>query len=180
MIAYRRVQPQETPQLQDTPRPSPGSGQLLIKVEGFGLCHTDSGLVRRTKTEWADTQPLFTRGHEVADWVADIGEGFVGLKSGEPVEQSPTLKTRIATLARLDRLMLVGAALKTVPLGLHEVPWGAQFATSLNGGTLNLREVIELARLGRIETLEDRYPLSRVEDGYNDLRNGKNFTAGRY
>src|SRR5262245_66314108 len=84
-----------------------------------------------------------------------------------------TLKTGVAALARLGRRTLVGAALKTVPFGLHEVPWGAQLATSMNGGTVNLREVIELARLGRIETIEDRYPLSRVDDGYNDLRNGK-------
>ena len=84
-----------------------------------------------------------------------------------------TLKTGVAALARLGRLTLVGAALKTVPFGLHEVPWGAELTTSLNGGTVNLREVIELARLGRIETIEDRYPLSRVTDGYNDLKNGK-------
>ena len=334
MIAYRLVQPQEPPQLQDVPRPSPGSGQLLIKVGGCGLCHTDLGLMRRTKTEWADTQPPFTLGHEVAGWVAEIGQGVVGFKSGEPVAvlplwgscghcppcrrgeenfchylsrmmgagigfdggladyivaearftvpmgdldpvlaapltdaglttytaikpalpslvpgstavvigvgglgllavqflrslcaarviaadtdeahlqlakshgadhviqsdaqtaakireitsgagatfvldcvgAEPTLKTGIAALATLGRLTLVGAALKTVPFGLHEVPWGAQLATSLNGGTVNLREVIELARLGRIETIEDRYPLGRVEDGYNDLRNGK-------
>jgi alcohol dehydrogenase, propanol-preferring len=84
-----------------------------------------------------------------------------------------TLKTGVAALARLGRLTLVGAALKTVPFGLHEVPWGAQLATSMNGGTVNLREVIELARLGRIESIEDRYPLSRVDDAYNDLKNGK-------
>ena len=70
-------------------------------------------------------------------------------------------------------MTLVGAALKTVPFGLHEVPWGAQLATSMNGGTVNLREVIELARLGRIETIEDRYPLSRVVDAYRDLVGGK-------
>jgi D-arabinose 1-dehydrogenase-like Zn-dependent alcohol dehydrogenase len=43
----------------------------------------------------------------------------------------------------------------------------------MNGGTVNLREVIELARLGRIEMIEDRYPLSHVGDAYSDLRNGK-------
>lgn len=91
----------------------------------------------------------------------------------ECVGAEPTLKTGISALARLGRLTLVGAALKTVPFGLHEVPWGAQLATSLNAGTVNLREVIELARLGRIETIEDRYPLSRVDDGYRDLRDGK-------
>jgi propanol-preferring alcohol dehydrogenase len=75
MIAYRLVKPQEPPQLQDVPRPSPGSGQLLIKVGGCGLCHTDLGLMRRTKTDWADMQPPFTLGHEVAGWVAEIGPG---------------------------------------------------------------------------------------------------------
>jgi len=334
MIAYRLVQPQEPPQLQDVPRPSPGAGQILIKVGGCGLCHTDIGLMARTKAEWFDTLPPFTLGHEIAGWVEEIGQGVVGFKSGEPVAVVPvwgscghcapcrrgeenfcyyisrligagvgfdgglaeyvvvdarfavpmgdfdpvlaapltdaglttytaikpalqslvpgstavvigvgglgllavqflrtlcsarviavdndqrhlelakqhgaddtmpsdastaeqirsltsgagatfildcvgaegTLKTGVAALARLGRLTLVGAALKTVPFGLHEVPWGAQLATSMNGGTVNLREVIELARLGRIETIEDRYPLSRVDDGYNDLRNGK-------
>jgi alcohol dehydrogenase, propanol-preferring len=40
MIAYRLVQAQEPPWFQDVPRPSPGPGQLLIKVGGCGLCHT--------------------------------------------------------------------------------------------------------------------------------------------
>ena len=334
MIAYRLIQPQQPPELQDVPKPSPGAGQLLIKVGGCGLCHTDIGLMARTKAEWSDTPPPFTLGHEIAGWVAEIGQGVVGFKSGEPVavvpvwgscghcppcrrgeenfcyyisrligagigfngglaeyiivearfavpmgdfdpvlaapltdaglttytaikpalsslvpgstavvigvgglgllavqflrtlssarviavdsdqkhlelakqhgadntlpsdastaEQirgitagagatfvldcvgaEPTLKTGIAALARQGRLTLVGAALKTVPFGLHEIPWGAQLATSLNGGTVNLREVIELARFGRIETIVDRYPLNRADDGYRDLKNGQ-------
>jgi propanol-preferring alcohol dehydrogenase len=334
MIAYRLLEPQEPPQLQDVAKPSPGPGQLLIKVGGCGLCHTDIGLMARTQEEWFNTPPPFTLGHEIAGWVGEIGQGVVGFKSGEPVAVVPvwgscghcppcrrgeenfcyyisrltgaglgfdgglaeyvvvdarfavpmgdfdpvlaapltdaglttytaikpalpslspgstavvigvgglgllavqflrtlcsarvvgvdndqkhlelakqhgadctmpsdgsmverirtytsgagatfildcvgaeaTLKTGVAALARLGRLTLVGAALKTVPFGLHEVPWGAQLATSMNGGTANLREVIELARLGRIETIEDRYPLNRVADGYADLRNGK-------
>jgi alcohol dehydrogenase, propanol-preferring len=333
MIAYRLVEPQEPPQLQDVPKPSPGAGQLLIKVGGCGLCHTDIGLMARTKAEWLNTQPPFTLGHEIAGWVGEIGQGVVGFKVGEPVAVVPvwgscghcppcrrgeenfcyyiarligagvgfdgglaeyvlvdarfavpmgdfdpvlaapltdaglttytaikpalpllapgstavvigvgglgllgvqflrtlcsarviavdndpthlalakqhgaddtlpsdastaeqirsltsgagatfildcvgaegTLKTAVAALARLGRLTLVGAALKTVPFGLHEVPWGAQLATSMNGGTVNLREVIDLARLGRIEIIEDRYPLSRVGDGYTALKNG--------
>jgi propanol-preferring alcohol dehydrogenase len=89
------------------------------------------------------------------------------------MRNTATLKTGIATLARLGRLTLVGAALTTVPFGLHEVPWGTQLATSLNGGTLNLREVIDLARLGRIETIEDRYPLTKAADADRDLVAGK-------
>ena len=84
-----------------------------------------------------------------------------------------TLKAGVAALARQGRLTLVGAALKTIPFGLHEIPPGAQLATSLNGGTANLREVIELARLGRIEMIEDRYPLSQVAEAYQALEAGK-------
>jgi len=32
MIAYRLLQPQEPPQLQEVPTPSPGAGQLLINL----------------------------------------------------------------------------------------------------------------------------------------------------
>jgi hypothetical protein len=46
MIAYRLIQLQEPPQLQDVPKPSPGAGQLFIKVGGCGLCHTDLSTVR--------------------------------------------------------------------------------------------------------------------------------------
>jgi alcohol dehydrogenase, propanol-preferring len=336
MIAYRLIQPQKPPQLQDLPKPSPASGQLLIKVGGCGLCHTDIAIMGKTKAQldkWHATPP-FTLGHEIAGWVAEIGQGVVGFKAGEPVAVVPvwgscghcppcrrgeenfcyyisalngagigfdgglaeyivaearfavpmgdfdpvlaapltdaglttytaikpalpslvpgttavvigvgglgllavqflrtlcsarviavdsdathlqlaqehgadntlpsdggtaeqirsltsgtganfildcvgaaaTLTTGVAGLARLGRLTLVGAALKTVPFGLHEVPWGAQLATSMNGGTVNLREVIDLARLGRIAIVEDRYPLSCVADAYRDLVAGK-------
>jgi propanol-preferring alcohol dehydrogenase len=336
MIAYRLLQPQQAPELQDVPKPSPGAGQLLIKVGGCGLCHTDIAIMDKTKAqldEWHATTP-FTLGHEVAGWIAETGQGVAGFKTGEPVAVVPvwgscghcppcrrgeenfcyyiaslagagvgfdgglaeyivvearfavpigdfdpvlaapltdaglttytaikpalpllapgstavvigvgglgllavqflrtlcsarviavdndeshlqmakehgadntlpsdsataeqirsltagtganfildcvgaegTLKTGVAALARLGRLTLVGAALKTIPFGLHEVPWGSQLATSINGGTVNLREVIELARIGRIETIEDRYPLTRVAEAYSDFKAGK-------
>jgi propanol-preferring alcohol dehydrogenase len=89
MLAYRLVQPQQPPELQEVRKPSPGSGQLLIKVGGCGLCHTDLGLMRRTKADWGDTLPPFTLGHEVAGWVAEVGQGVVGFKSGEPVAVVP-------------------------------------------------------------------------------------------
>ena len=89
MIAYRLLQPQQPPELQDMAKPSPGAGQLLIKVGGCGLCHTDIGLMSRTKAEWFDTPPPFTLGHEIAGWVSQIGQGVVGFKSGEPVAVVP-------------------------------------------------------------------------------------------
>ena len=91
MIAYRLLQPQQPPQLQDVVKPSPGAGQLLIRVGGCGLCHTDVAIMGKTKAqldEWHATPP-FTLGHEIAGWVADVGQGVVGFKTGEPVAVMP-------------------------------------------------------------------------------------------
>jgi len=165
----------------------PGSTAVVIGVGGLGLlavqflrslcaarviaADTDEAHLQLAKSHGADH--VIQSDAQTAANIREITSGAGATFVLDCVGAEPTLKTGIAALARLGRLTLVGAALKTVPFGLHEVPWGAQLATSLNGGTVNLREVIELARLGRIETIEDRYPLSRVEDGYNDLRNGK-------
>ena len=90
MIAYRMLRSQESPEFQDIPKPVAGSGQLLIKIGGCGLCHTDLGTVRRRSTnEWADTPPPFTMGHEVAGWIEEIGQGVIGFKTGEPVAVVP-------------------------------------------------------------------------------------------
>lgn len=333
MLAYRLLEPQQPPQLVDIPKPKPGPGEVLLRVAGCGLCHTDIGLMARTREQYAGMTIPFTLGHEVAGWIEALGEGVSGFKTGEPAAVVPlwgtcgqcvpchrgeenfcyyvkamtggglgfdgglaeymvaparyvvptddydpiqaapltdaglttytaikpalsalypgstavvigvgglgllavqflrtlcsarvvaldnnpdhldlakkygadeafasdgdaagrirdltdgagasfvldcvgaeaTLKTAVGSIARLGRVTLVGAALQTIPFGLHEVPWGVQLTTSLNGGTVNLREVIALAKLGRIQTLEERFPLPRVEDGYRALREG--------
>ncbi len=334
MKAFRLLEAERPPVLVDVPKPRAGSGQVLIKVGGAGLCHTDLALMRRTPAQWLDTPPPFTLGHEIAGWIDEIGPGVVGFRVGEAVAELPlwrtdgtcaacrrgeenlcpsysrlmgagvgfdggmaeyfltdaryvvhigdidpviaapltdaglttytaikpalpalvpgttavvigvgglgllavqflrslcsarviavdgssartqlakehgadftleaatsnsdavreftsgagaqfvldcvgveaTLKTAIGSLARGGKLTLVGAGGGLVPFGLHELPWGAQASTSLNGGSVNLAEVIELARIGRIKVPVDRYPLSRVEDAYRDLATGR-------
>ena len=109
MIAYRLLQPREPPRLQDVPKPSPQAGQLLIKVGGCGLCHTDIAIMGKTKAHrYWHTLPPFTLGHEVAGWVDDIGEGVVGFKPGEPVAVLPFGEA-------VDTVLLAGAA-KKIPV----------------------------------------------------------------
>jgi propanol-preferring alcohol dehydrogenase len=334
MKAFRLLEAEQPPVLVDMPEPKAGSGQIVIKVAASGLCHTDLGLMRRTKSQWADTPPPFTLGHEVAGWVSEVGPGVSGFRVGELVAELPlwgsdgtcpacrrgeenlcpsfgqfrgagvgfdggmaeymvtearfavhvgdmdpviaapltdaglttysaikpalpmlvpgttavvvgigglgllavqflrslcsarviavdsnrarlefakahgadvtvlsdasaaehirdltsgrgatfvlegvgvdaTLEMGIAVLARGGRLTLIGAAGGLAPFGLHELPWGAQLSTNLNGGSVNLVEVLELARLGRVKVEVDRYPLSRVAEAYADLAAGK-------
>jgi hypothetical protein len=53
------------------------------------------------------------------------------------------------------------------------VPPGAQLVTSLNGGSIALQEVVDLAALGRLKILVDRYPLTAAKQAYDDFEHGR-------
>ena len=71
------------------------------------------------------------------------------------------------------RLVMVGAGGGSVPFDFFKVPPGAQLVTSLNGGSIALMEVVELAALGRLKVLVDRYPLSAAKHAYDDFEHGR-------
>lgn len=64
--------------------PTPGPGQVLIKIAGAGACHSDLHLM-----EWPEGQVPwkvpFTIGHENTGWVEQLGAGVTGLSKGDAV-----------------------------------------------------------------------------------------------
>lgn len=92
-----------------------------------------------------------------------IGAAFVL----DCVGKDSTLATGVASLSWRGRLTMLGAG--SVPFDFFKMPPGAQFATSLNRGTVALKEIVDLAALGRIKSLADRYPLSAVKQAYDDF-----------
>ena len=62
--------------------PAPGAGQLRIKVEACGVCHSD-GLVRAAA--FPGVALPRTPGHEVAGRVDAVGEGVTTWKAGDRV-----------------------------------------------------------------------------------------------
>jgi len=77
MRAYRITEWAGPVLLTEVPVPVPGPGQVLLKVAGCGLCHSDLGMMQ-TPAEFGArlgwSMP-FTLGHEIAGWVAEIGPG---------------------------------------------------------------------------------------------------------
>jgi propanol-preferring alcohol dehydrogenase len=67
--------------IEDVPKPSPGPGQVLIKIGGAGVCHSDLHVME----EDLGFKPPFTLGHENAGWVAALGDGVTGFKDGDAV-----------------------------------------------------------------------------------------------
>ncbi|MGF6347600.1 MDR/zinc-dependent alcohol dehydrogenase-like family protein [Variovorax sp. W2I14] len=70
--------------LQRVPVPEPGPGQLLLKLEGSGVCA--SSLPLWEGREWFDyPQPAGAPGHEGWGRVAAVGEGVQGVAVGDRV-----------------------------------------------------------------------------------------------
>jgi threonine dehydrogenase-like Zn-dependent dehydrogenase len=71
--------------VREVPRPSPGPGEVLIRVRAAGICLSDVHLISGELAPIFLTGDEVTLGHEVAGEVAELGEGVTGAAIGERV-----------------------------------------------------------------------------------------------
>ncbi|HUE87290.1 MAG TPA: NAD(P)-dependent alcohol dehydrogenase [Vicinamibacterales bacterium] len=69
--------------IDDIPTPEPGPGEVLLRVEGAGFCHSDIH-VMDGEIQILPHMPL-TLGHENAGVVAEVGRGVTAVREGESV-----------------------------------------------------------------------------------------------
>src|ERR1700752_2758151 len=62
--------------------PKPGGGQVLIKVQAWGICHSD--VLTKEGALPGIQYPRFP-GHEVAGIIDEVGAGVSGCKKGQRV-----------------------------------------------------------------------------------------------
>jgi len=69
--------------IEELPIPTPGRGQVLVRVVASGVCHTD---VHAAGGDWPVKPTLpFVPGHEGAGYVVALGAGVTDLKAGDRV-----------------------------------------------------------------------------------------------
>lgn len=85
MKALRLTAWKQTPELVEVSDPTPGPGEVVVKVGGAGACHSDLHLMNEFDTGMVPFEPPFTLGHENAGWVEELGAGVTGLEVGEAV-----------------------------------------------------------------------------------------------
>jgi len=90
MLAYRLAQAQKQPEFQEVPEPHAGPGQVVVRVAGSGLCHTDLTVRSRDRNHWGDEPPPFTLGHEIAGWIEEVGTGVTRFQRGDTVAVNPS------------------------------------------------------------------------------------------
>ncbi len=69
--------------IEEIPTPSPGAGEVVVKVVGCGLCHTDLHYLDHGVKTFKD--PPLILGHEAAGTVSAIGTGVDGWGEGDRV-----------------------------------------------------------------------------------------------
>ena len=70
-------------ELQDRPVPEPGPGQVLVRMEACGLCHTD---IHAAHGDWpVKPTPPFVPGHEGVGVVERVGPGVTARQVGDRV-----------------------------------------------------------------------------------------------
>ena len=77
-LPYAKSRPLEIVEVDLAP---PGTGEVLVKIESAGICHSDLSVVNGTRPR---PLPLIL-GHESAGVVVEIGAGVKGLKVGDHV-----------------------------------------------------------------------------------------------
>ncbi|WEV63919.1 NAD(P)-dependent alcohol dehydrogenase [Bifidobacterium sp. ESL0732] len=74
------------PSLEEVEKPTPGPGEVLLKVAGAGCCHSDVSVFQEYDEALAKhehTEPSFILGHETSGWVEEVGQGVTGFKKGD-------------------------------------------------------------------------------------------------
>ncbi len=79
---YRKLE------LQDLPKPNPGPGEVLIRVEACGVCGSD---VHGYDGSTGRRIPPLVMGHEAAGIVADVGVGVTRFQAGQRVTFDSTV-----------------------------------------------------------------------------------------
>lgn len=82
-LQYRTIG--SRPELVEVPKPTPGPGEVLLKVTAAGACHSDEFIMGTSAEDYYFKPVPLTLGHEVAGTVAEVGPGVTGVELGESV-----------------------------------------------------------------------------------------------
>jgi 2-desacetyl-2-hydroxyethyl bacteriochlorophyllide A dehydrogenase len=74
--------------IDERPRPTPGPGQVLLRLAYVGICGSD---LHGYTGESGRRIPGMVMGHEASGWVEEVGDSVRGLTVGDPVTFNPAI-----------------------------------------------------------------------------------------
>ena len=85
MKALQLIDWKTDPELVEVPKPTPGPGEVIVKIGGAGACHSDLHLMHDFEPGMMPWKLAFTLGHENAGWVDSVGDGVSTVSKGDAV-----------------------------------------------------------------------------------------------
>ena len=147
--------------------------QFLRLLTGARIVAVDSSEARLKLARDHGADNVVSSGPDASAQIRELSGGIGATFVLDCVGVNATLATAVAALSWRGRLAMVGAGGGFIPFDFFKVPPGAQLVTSLNGGSIALMEVVEMAALGRLKVLVDHYPLSAAKQAYDDFEHGR-------
>lgn len=164
----------------------PGSTALVIGVGGLG--HMAVQLLRALSSarivavDLDDSKLALARevgadetvrsGENATEEVRELTRGLGAELVLDFVGAEATLAFAAAVAQVEGDIAIVGLAGGTLPVAFGRVPWEAAVVIPYWGSGVELMEVLELARQGKIRAHVEQFPLGRVEEAYARLRDG--------
>ena len=110
--------------IQEMKVPTPGPGEVLVKIVATGVCHTD---LHAADVDWpVKPVPPFIPGHEGTGYVAALGPGVTSLKEGDPVAPSKPVAPIIAHPSDVLTIAETPAVVPPSPKAQESVAEGAK------------------------------------------------------
>jgi propanol-preferring alcohol dehydrogenase len=111
-------------------------------------------------------------GEDAADRIRELTGGRGAELVLDDVGADATLALGAAISRFEGHLTVVGLAGGTLPFAFGALPFESQLTIPYWGTAVELDEVLDLARAGKIRAHVERFPLDRVEDAYTRMRDG--------
>ncbi len=93
--------PNEPLRVEEVPTPTPGPGEVLVRVAACGVCHTDLHYTDHGTPTFK--KPPLILGHEISGTVAALGPGVEGFREGDRVLLPAVLTCGTCFLCRTGR-----------------------------------------------------------------------------
>lgn len=93
--------PNEPLRIEEVEKPSPGNGEILVRVKACGVCHTDLHYVDHGVPTFKE--PPVILGHEASGTVEELGVGVEGFKEGDRVLIPPVFTCGTCQMCRTGR-----------------------------------------------------------------------------
>jgi NADPH2:quinone reductase len=106
-------------ELRDVPAPTPGPGELLVRIVASGTNPVDAKL--RADARWAGLAPPLVLGYDASGVVEEVGPGAAGFAPGDEVYYTPEIfGNRLGTYAELNAVPAAIVARKPASLSHAE------------------------------------------------------------